>query len=82
MEKRVDALCASRKDAVLGSQKEDFPYTINYQGRTWNRTGKIGAHIASGERSAEYSNYSKSENDPMGIERRAWRTISGKITVE
>lgn len=59
-----------------------YQITIEYEGRTYYRTGKTGTHIASGEHSAEYanhSNYGQSGN----VERRVWvRFPSGTIEAD
>jgi hypothetical protein len=68
------------KDGQFGSNIEDHPLDVTHKGKKFNRTGKLGKSIASGERSAEYAHHTKGYSGaPGNVEHRVWRTVSGKI---
>jgi hypothetical protein len=57
----------------LGPPPAEFPQTLEYRGRVYRRTGKVGTRITDGVRTAEY------EADDAG---RVWLGADGRIDPE
>ena len=62
--KRIQHLHESEGD---GTHKDHFPATHEHKGLTYYRTGKIGLHVNSGQRTAEY------EHETDHAKYRVWR---------
>jgi hypothetical protein len=52
---------------------EQHPLTVVFQGKTYYRTGKVGAHIETGEWTAEYSRRERA------VESRVWQRLHSQI---
>lgn len=69
----------AKKTADQKVKDDSFPSIVTFKGEHYSKTGKTGKNFASGEKSAEYV----LESYNMGtskIDKRVWRTLSGKMT--
>lgn len=70
-----------RMDTKQRPRLEDFPIALDVESLRYWRTGKVGHDNATGEESAEYS-ARYTDDDGTQVEARAWRTASGRVSVD